>query len=323
MKASLRRIAAGFRLPIDTGFSAAMVPCALLMLAYRRAGSQRLTMTTRVLKKMGVFPIRDHYYDPLFQESKLRTPLSDERSLPGIDLNDAGQLEMLRQLDRADELLALQWNRPVQSVEMFTVENGNFGSGDAEFLYQFLRSIKPAKVIEIGSGHSTKVTCKARSKNEESGHPMEMVCIEPYEMEWLERLNDVEVVRQTVETCEIPWEKALKAGDLLLIDSSHMIRPQGDVLHEYLNILPRLASGVYVHIHDIFTPRDYPAAWLKEYVFLWNEQYLLETLLSNRERYEVVAALNYLKHHHYDALKRVCPYLTPDREPGSFYLRVR
>lgn len=102
-----------------------------------------------------------------------------------------------------------------------------------------------------------------------------------------------------------------------------MIRPQGDVLAEYLEILPQLRSGVYVHVHDIFTPKDYPREWLTKEVKFWNEQYLLEVLLANSTRYKIVGALNHLHHHHYDSIKRVSPYLTPEREPGSMYFYVQ
>jgi len=101
-----------------------------------------------------------------------------------------------------------------------------------------------------------------------------------------------------------------------------MIIPGGDVLREYLNILPSLNKGVYIHVHDIFTPNDYPSAWLRDHVLFWNEQYLLEAILANSSRYKVTGALNWLKHHHFDELKQACPYLTKDREPGSFYFKV-
>jgi hypothetical protein len=162
-----------------------------------------------------------------------------------------------------------------------------------------------------------------RRNLKECNVPASHRCIEPYEMGWLESCPEIEVIRKTVEDCDLDWSAELHAGDLLFIDSSHMIRPQGDVLKEYLEIIPQLASGVYVHVHDIFTPRDYLRKWVVEDVKFWNEQYLLEGLLSNGSRYEVVAALNQLKHAHYDSLKDVCPYLTPQHEPGSFYLKVR
>jgi hypothetical protein len=113
----------------------------------------------------------------------------------------------------------------------------------------------------------------------------------------------------------------LGKNDMLFIDSSHVIRPQGDVVTEYLEILPILRSGVIVHVHDIFSPRDYPKEWIVDSMLLWNEQYLLEAFLTNNDRWSIMAALNLLKHREFDAIKRVCPYLTKDREPGSFYIQ--
>jgi hypothetical protein len=107
----------------------------------------------------------------------------------------------------------------------------------------------------------------------------------------------------------------------LFIDSSHVIRPQGDVVVEYLQILPRLSEGVIVGIHDIFTPRDYPRAWLVGRASLWDEQYLVEAFLTHNSAWEVMIAANVLFHDHRGALAAVCPYLTLDREPSSLYLR--
>jgi hypothetical protein len=148
------------------------------------------------------------------------------------------------------------------------------------------------------------------------------ICIEPYEQPWLDYLGGITLIRERIEKLEFDWKNELTEGDLLFIDSSHMIRPQGDVLMEYLQIIPKLTKGVYVHVHDIFTPKDYLKRWIIDDVRFWNEQYLLEALLTDTKKYEVVAALNYLKHHHYDALQNVCPYLSTAHEPGSFYFKV-
>ena len=141
-------------------------------------------------------------------------------------------------------------------------------------------------------------------------------------MPWLENL-DVKVIRDILENCNNEIFDKLEANDLLFIDSSHIIRPQGDVLKEYLEIIPRLKSDVFNHVHDIFTPRDYLDEWVKEDVKFWNEQYLLECLLSNNQRYEIVAALNFLKHSNYSKLSKICPYLDKNREPGSIYFKVK
>ena len=157
--------------------------------------------------------------------------------------------------------------------------NGSFESGDADFLYQMIRYIKPHKILEIGSGDSTKIARLALNKNkDETSKVYEHICIEPYGAPWLEKLEGTKIIRELVENCKFDWANELEAGDLLFIDSSHMIRPQGDVLKEYLEIIPVLKPGVFVHIHDIFTPRDYKKSWIVDEVKFWNEQYLLEAL---------------------------------------------
>lgn len=308
----------------DFVFVVISVPAAYILLAYRKFGSARLPSTTKLLKAIGVFPIRDHYYEPMFQEKHLHKPLNEERDLPGLNLDLPKQIEFLKTLGFADELAQMNLNLISEDVTKFHFNNDTYESGDAEFLYQFIRKTKPSKIIEIGSGNSTKLARAALDKNKVSDNSVsEHLCIEPYEMPWLEKLNGTRVIRKKIEECDIDWSNELSAGDLLFIDSSHVIRPQSDVLIEYLQILPKLASGVYIHIHDIFTPRDYPASWVINDVRLWNEQYLLEGILANNSRYEIIAGLNYLKHNAFEDLKRVCPYMEPNREPGAIYLRVK
>lgn len=306
---------------LDAAVAVLCVPAAILLHGVRRYGVERLPITRRVFGAFGVFPVRDHYYEPLFHPRHLRKPLNAERALSGINFNVPEQLLLLDQFRHADELVNMRLETPAASGTAFCIENPMFSRGDAEFLYQFIRHTKPKRVFEIGSGNSTKIAKAALKRNAaESGVAARHVCIEPYEMPWLEELG-VELLRKRVEDCPLEFFDELEAGDLLFIDSSHIIRPQGDVLHEYLEIFPRLKPGVYIHIHDIFTPRDYPDRWIREKVLFWNEQYLLETILSNTTQYAVVAALNQLRHHHFNALHRVCPYLNADCEPGSFYVR--
>ena len=309
--------------PLDILIGIASVPSALVLLLYRRLGSKRLKLTTAILRKIGLFPIRDHYYEPLFNDEHLARPLGEPRKLPGLLLDANAQISQIHETNFSDEMKSLRLEAASDRTFGFTMSNSVYGPGDADFLYHFLRTHKPGKIIEIGCGHSTRIACLARQQNALEGANCEHICIEPFEVPWLETLEDITVQRKKVEECEIDWSTALSDGDLLFIDSSHMIRPQGDVLEEYLNIIPSLAPGVFVHVHDIFTPRDYPARWVVDNVLFWNEQYLLEALLSNSGRYEIVAALNYLYHSRFDQLQAVCPYLSPAVEPGAFYFRVK
>jgi hypothetical protein len=114
-------------------------------------------VSTSILKKIGLFPISNHYYEPLFDDSLLERPLSDDRYLPGLDLNISGQLSFLSSLKVSSEIQELKWDIKSDNAYDFCIDNTSFAFGDAEFLYQFIRKIKPKKIIEIGCGNSTKV----------------------------------------------------------------------------------------------------------------------------------------------------------------------
>lgn len=176
-----------------------------------------------------MYPIVDHYYEPLFTPAQLRLDPRQRRDLPGLDLCLEKRVELLGVLAYASELGTLKLDRPPTSELDFNIANGSFDSGDAEFLYQFIRHIKPRRVIEIGSGHSTKIARLALAANErETGISCDHTCIEPFEMPWLEQLG-VRVIRKKVEDCPLSLFEQLTVGDLLLVDSSHVIRPQGDL----------------------------------------------------------------------------------------------
>lgn len=290
---------------------------ALLLKRFRSHGINAFPLTWKMLQKVGVFPILDHYYEPLFQTQKLKS-LREDRVLKGINFNEEGQLALLKKFNFNEELVFIKENK------LFDFDNPSFKSGDADFLYNMIRYLKPNRIIEIGSGYSTLMAIEAIEKNklEQPEYKCKHICIEPYEQPWLEELN-VEVIREKVEEVDRSLFNILEENDILFIDSSHIIRPQGDVLFEYLELLPSLNVGVYIHIHDIFTPKDYLDSWIKEKILFWNEQYLLEAFLSFNSAFEVVGAVNYLMHHHGGSLLKKCPILAQDkaREPGSFWIK--
>jgi len=272
------------------------------------------------LLQVGVFPIRNHYYEPLFDGRQLRHKLSQKRRLPGIDWNVDVQLALLNSFSTAQEIR--KFTNQHFDGKTFYFGNGAFGSGDAEYLYNIIRLKKPKCIIEVGSGYSTLMAIHAvdQNKEEDPGYACEHICIEPYERPWLETLN-VTVLRSKVEDVDPAVFSKLDANDLLFIDSSHMIRPQGDVLFEFLELFHILKNGVIVHLHDIFSPADYPEVWVLGEVHFWNEQYLLEAFLSCNRQWAIIGALNFLQHEHHDALKKTCPFLGKNSEPGSFYMQ--
>lgn len=299
---------------------------ALWLKLIRRVGVYRMKASRALFNRVGVFPIRDHYYEPAFNPSHLRSDLSRDRRLPGLDLDEPAQLALLERIAYADELDRLP--RRSAPPGQFYYDNPNFPPGDSEFLYSIIRLYRPARILEIGSGFSTLMMLNAVAANavEDPGYDCRIRCIEPYEMPWLEQLPGVEIVRQRVEELDAALVRELEANDILFIDSSHVIRPQGDVLRELLEFLPTLRPGVLVQIHDIFTPRDYPAEWIVDQVRLWNEQYLVKAFLSCNTRFQVIGALNFLSRHHPDHLARRFPVFREKVggcNPGSLWLLRR
>lgn len=295
----------------------------LVLAAIRRAGIERMPFSRRVFEFIGVFPISDHYYEPLFKTRGLKS-LSGDRALPGIQFNEKNQIELLEKFTFQDELRQIPRSKQKDGGVHYSYDNGSFGSGDSEFLYNMVRHYKPKRILEVGSGASTLMVKNALLKNEldDGAYKCNHICIEPYEAPWLEELG-VKVKRQRVEDVDKELFESLEAGDILFIDSSHVIRPQGDVLFLYLEIIPSLQSGVFIHLHDVFTPRDYLNEWVVDQVKLWNEQYLLESLLTHNAKLEIIGALNFLKHNYPQEICRACPVLEEEltsREPGSFWL---
>ena len=291
--------------------------------AVRMAGVKHFPFAKRIFRSVGVFPIRDHFFEPMVNPTHLWKPLDENRELPGIELNIQAQLERLAGFDYNDELKQIPLERSEQGK--FFYNNPAFGSGDAEILYSFIRSEKPRRFIEVGSGFSTLLAREAIEKNkaEDSDYDCELICIEPYEAHWLEELG-IQVIRERLEHVPLDIFKQLDSGDMLFIDSSHVIRAQGDVVREYLEILPSLRPGVFIHIHDIYTPKDYGHYVLVEEAYIWTEQYLLEALLMGNPSFEIVFSIYYLAHHHRDALLAKCPILRQQiehRTGASFWIR--
>jgi len=307
---------------IDIFFSVILIPASIIMLLYRRFGSHKLLLSKNILNYFGIFPLRNHYYEPLFNFKQLKKKLYKDRNLPGINFNLNQQLNNLSSLVYTNELIDLNLKKNSTNFN-FNIKNGFFEHGDAEIYYQLIRHIKPKNILEIGSGHSTLIALEAIKKNKNIDKINTKInCVEPYENTWLDNFN-IKIIRKKIEDLNTNYYLSLKSGDILFIDSSHMIRPQGDVLKIFFEIIPKLKKGVIIHIHDIFTPKDYPEKWLINENRFWNEQYLVEALMMNKNRYEIYLMLNYLKNNAYKKLKEKCPYLKKKFEPGSLYLKIK
>jgi len=303
--------------------SALFSPLTLLSAVWLRAVRTYLDSgaSRSLMRAAGTWPLLNHYYEPISDPRQLPADYDEENQLPGIDLNAEGQLSLLRRFSFQPELSALQVE--ASPTLGFYLANEMFSGADAGFYYSLLRTCRPRRIVEIGSGFSTRLAVAAanRTREEDSAHACRITCIEPYENPWLQQLP-VELRREPLEATPDAIFDSLERNDILFIDSSHIIRPNGDVTRSFLRILPRLKPGVFVHIHDIFTPWNYPRAWI-ESGRLWNEQQLLEAFLSLNAGYRVVAGLAYLCRRHPQQVLESLPCMKHDWSigPSSFWIQ--
>jgi hypothetical protein len=150
--------------------------------------------------------------------------------------------------------------------------------------------LRPANIVEIGSGFSTLVAIEAINKNRAG-----MVhCIEPFPREFLKKDNRIALY--TVKAQDIDpgfLNGILRDNDILFIDSTHTVKTGSDCLHIYLRLLPEIRRNIFVHVHDVFLPFGMPQNWLLNQQLFWTEQYLLLAFLIDNPKASVIYGSNY------------------------------
>jgi len=267
-----------------------------------------------------------HFYEPIPDTRTLKKELWESKSeLVGIDMKTQEQLKLLTQvIPSFTEEYNFPRNKTATPHEYY-LENGFFPSVDAEVLHAMIRYFQPKRIIEIGSGFSTYLAARACLLNKKrSGVETDFLVIDPAPNETVKKgfpgLSTL--IQKPVE--QVPLEPFLELdeNDMLLIDSSHVVRIGGDVNYEYLEVMPRLKKGAIIHIHDIFLPEEYPQEFVLENHRFWSEQYLLQAFLSFNYAFEVLWAGYYMHRNYPKECKSVFPsYKEEDKGPGSFWIR--
>ena len=254
-----------------------------------------------------------HFYEPVPDTRTLKDDLwSKPSEMVGVDMNESRQLEFLSEFSS-------RYKSEYEALGKFV------GGMDWEVLYCMIRHFKPRRIIEIGSGNSTKVSAMTIEKNcQETGIEASLVAIEPYPSQ--ELINGFsglsELRRMPVQDVPLEEFKRLGENDILFIDSSHMLKIGSDVQYEILEIIPRLSKGVIIHVHDIFFPYDYPRHWPTEWLIFWNEAYILQAFLAFNSAFEVLWSSSYLHHRHTSALQQAFSRYDPrENYPSSLWMR--
>ncbi len=266
-----------------------------------------------------------HFYSPIPSDADIAryaAPLAAARprTLPGIDLNEAGQLALLEEI--AGYYPELPFPALPTPGHRYYFENGAYSYSDAICLYGMMRHARPRRIIEVGSGFSS---CAMLDVNDRCfGSEIRCTFVDPYPERLLSLITPddrarIEILQLSVQTVPLDRFGALEANDILFIDSTHVAKLGSDVCHLFGQVLPILQPGVYVHIHDIFYPFEYPPEWFAV-GRAWNETYFLRAFLTFNTAYRIVLFNTFLEAFHRDVFEARLP-LCLKNEGGSVWLQ--
>jgi predicted O-methyltransferase YrrM len=237
--------------------------------------------------------------------------------LSGIDMRDEEQLELVETITRYQAEYAFPV-APTTDPQAYYQDNPMYNEADAAVLYALARELRPQRIVEVGSGFSTRITARAARENGTT----RLICIEPDPVRLVRDLPGLtELVQQPVQQVPVEFFEQLGKNDLLFIDSSHVSKIGSDVNYLILEVLPRLRPGVLVHFHDIFFPNEYPRERVVQNHWFWNEQYILQAFLALNIGYEVVLATHYLYRNYPERMRAAFPHAYPTAGGGSVWIR--
>lgn len=261
-----------------------------------------------------------HFYSPIpsikdvkrYEHQVFDSNVTD---IPGVDLNDQGQVQLFDELARF--IPEQPWAGHQDPDVRYSFENEYYGVGEALILYCMIRHVAPHRIIEIGSGFSS---CAMLDTNELSfNKAIACTFIEPYPDRLLAHLKEgdldqIALISAPLQDVETSVFAELQAGDMLFVDSTHVAKVNSDVNHIFFRILPALADGVYIHFHDIPFPFEYPKDWVYR-GRAWNEVYMLRAFLQYNPAFRIMFSNSYFAQVHQEMLRSKMPLATND--PGS------
>ena len=260
--------------------------------------------TARELNEAGlnVVSVKD-FYSPL----PLVTELERTQRRWNRPSNLAGLRVDVPQMQEFVARLAKKFSEEYKTVAPYE-ENHRKGFGfgytpvDAMLLYLMIRDLQPRRYLEVGSGLSTFYASLAAERNAQESKLMRITCIEPYPHAALRTHPGIELIAKEAQDVEVSSFEQLDSGDLLFIDSSHVVRVDGDVPFLFLEVLPRLKRGVIVHIHDVPFPFNVPrpaGTWIldRNWPMFWTEAMLVQALLCHSTAFEIRLSMPLLRFH--------------------------
>lgn len=289
----------------------------------RQARSALVRALSRPLRRAGFDLELRTFYSPIPDLAGLPEEFWERPSeMPGIDIDLERAFSFVE--DRLGTALA-EFRPPREATadrREFFLDNELFQGGDADLLYAVIRRERPHRVLELGTGFSTLAAAAAVRANRAEGHDTTLTSCDPHaahaELDGL-----AEVIAEPVEALGRERFEQLGDGDVLFIDSSHTVRAGGDVVHLLCEVIPSLAPGVLIHLHDVFLPYPYPREWFEHNRWYWAEQYLLQALLAGSRGLKVLIPAHAMWRADPQRLRRAIPNIDPAHPPISFWIRTR
>jgi hypothetical protein len=249
----------------------------------------------RAAERLGVQVVLKTYYSPIPDLANLPSGVWGTRDpLRGIPFDLDAQMEFVER-ELSGPVGELVWGGDVDARYAYEPDNDSYPLPDARVLYAMIRHLRPRQIVELGSGQTTRVMAQACRENARAGTSTRLRAFDPFPTAIDDDLPGLtELVRTKAQ--DVPDEvfSELQAGDALFVDTTHTVKIASDVNHIVLRVLPLLAEGVYVHIHDIFLPYEYPRFFFADYGLYWAEQYLLQAFLEFNSSFEVLCAVHAL-----------------------------
>lgn len=277
-----------------------------------------------------------HFYSPIpsaaaVEALRQRPESFDPTLCAGIDLQPDRQLALLA--DLAPFAADMYFPDDPAAGWRYHADNGSFAPGDAILLAAVLQWARPKRVLEIGAGFSTALMLDTITQGRAGEVALDAIDPEPARVRALLLPGDerrLALREGLVQDLPASAFTRLEARDILFIDSSHVLKLGSDVSFLLHEVLPRLAPGVLVHVHDIAWPFEYPAGHYG-HGWAWNEAQALRLLLTDSRRYEVLLFADFLVRARRPAVRQIMPALLRQR-PGvpldgnsacSFWCRIR
>lgn len=270
-----------------------------------------------------IYLVPNHYYHPVPDLKRIRKERDffNKKYLTGIELHIEHQLSLIKELGE----YARDFKQSFEKKEgYYCLKNGTFGHDDSNAYYSIIQKYKPKHIIEVGAGNNTLVSLSSvEHLKREFDWTTSVKVIEPFPSSQLLRKKEfIDLRISKVEDINLDEFRELKENDILFIDTSHIIKTRNDVVYLFLEVLPILNKGVIVHIHDISIPYEiHPAIF--EAGYSWNEQYLLQAMLTYSNRYEILYSGYLITTDYFKEFEKSFPDAKRGDTGGSFYIRVK